>query len=145
MVKWGLPTWTFMHTLSIRLTEEQYTLWKPEVFNIILQLCRSLPCPDCAKHATEHVTKSKVPLTLMDFQQWLYQFHNEVNIRTNKRPYLPNILVVYEKIDLTKIFNICKYVILNQPYNPRLSMNKIQTRMNLQFIHTWLLTKKLID
>ena len=138
MVKWGQPTWMFLHTLSLRLTEEKYAILKKDVFKIITLLCGALPCPDCSAHATEYMKKSSMPATVVELQKFLYDFHNSVNIKTGKKPYVPAVLTLYEKVDLEKIFYICRHIILNQPYNPRLSMNKIYTQSALKEIGTWL-------
>jgi hypothetical protein len=137
-MKWGQPTWMFLHTLSLKLSEEKYAILKKEVFEIIKLLCASLPCPDCAAHASDHMRRASVPPTARDLQKFLFDFHNSVNKNTKKQQHVPQVLELYEKINLEKIFYICQHVILNQPYNPRLGINKMHSRLSLQKINAWL-------
>ncbi len=138
MIKWGQPIWMFLHTLSLNLSEEKYALLKKEVFGMIKLVCASLPCPDCASHATDHMKRASIPPTAAALQKFLFDFHNSVNVRTGKQMTLPSVLTIYEKVNLERIFYICCHVILNQPYNPRLSMNKMHTQMSLRELETWL-------
>jgi hypothetical protein len=138
MIKWGQPTWMFLHTFSLKLSEQKYALLKKEVFDMIKLICASLPCPDCASHATEYMKKSPIPPTASALQKFIFDFHNAVNLRTGKQMYLPNVLAIYETVNLEKIFYICRHIMLNQPYNPRLSINKMHTQMSLREVEAWL-------
>ena len=144
MVKWGQPTWMFLHTLSLKLTDQTYPVLKIEVFKMIQLLCASLPCPECASHATEYMKHAPVPPTVADLQKYLFDFHNAVNLRTGKQMYLPNVLTLYEKINLEKIFYICRHIVLHQPYNPRLSANKMMTQSTFRQLEAWLIQKNFL-
>ena len=138
MIKWGQPIWMFLHTLSLKLSEQKYALLKKEVFSMIKLVCSSLPCPDCASHATEHMKRASVPPTAAALQKFLFDFHNSVNLKTGKQMQLPHVLTKYEKVNLKKIFYICRHIMLHQPYNPRLSVNKMHTQISLREVETWL-------
>ena len=80
-MKWGEPTWFLFHTLAEKVKEEYFQSIRYELLNTIVIICKNLPCPDCANHATEYMKKvdfnsirSKQDLKLM-----LFQFHNVVN------------------------------------------------------------------
>lgn len=83
---WGPCTWYLFHTLAEKIKEDRFNIIKTELIDLIKQICRSLPCQDCAGHATNRLRqlnvnkiKSKNELKVM-----LLDFHNEVNVRINK-------------------------------------------------------------
>jgi hypothetical protein len=82
-MKWGEPTWYFLHTIAEKIKPESFDATKTELFEIIRTVCRTLPCPDCARHATEYMDKINFYniRTKTDLQKMLWGFHNEVNQR----------------------------------------------------------------
>ena len=82
-MKWGEPTWFLFHTIAEKVKPEYFNEYKNEIFEIIKTICHTLPCPDCAKHATEHMKKIYFQniRTKEDLQIMLWSFHNEVNAR----------------------------------------------------------------
>ena len=84
-MKWGEPTWYLFHTLAEKVKPEVFPAIRSELLNTIYTICTTLPCPDCAKHATAYMNginfnaiQSKEQLKDM-----LFTFHNEVNKRKN--------------------------------------------------------------
>ena len=80
-MKWGEPTWFLFHTLAEKIKPEFYADLQKELLNLIYTICSNLPCPTCAKHATQYMNTinfntltTKESLKLM-----LHRFHNEVN------------------------------------------------------------------
>ena len=82
-MKWGEPTWYFFHTIAEKIKPEFFDQNKSEIFEIIKTVCGSLPCPDCARHASEYMSKINFAAirTKTDLQRMLWIFHNEVNQR----------------------------------------------------------------
>ena len=82
-MKWGEPTWFLFHTLAEKIKPEYFAQYKNELVEIIKTICNSLPCPTCAKHATEYMAKINFATirTKADLQVLLWSFHNEVNQR----------------------------------------------------------------
>jgi hypothetical protein len=82
-MKWGEPTWFLFHTLAEKIKPEHFAQYKDELFDVIRSICNTLPCPDCAKHATQHMQKINFNSirTKEDLQTMLWSFHNEVNAR----------------------------------------------------------------
>lgn len=83
-VKWGEPFWNLFHVLSEKIIDDEYFIWKKTQFlNIVLIICRNLPCPDCATHATNYLnsTNFQTIQTKQQLKQYFYDFHNQVNIR----------------------------------------------------------------
>jgi hypothetical protein len=82
-MKWGEPTWFLFHTLAEKIKPEYYQEIQRDLLNLIYTICSNLPCPSCAKHATQYLNSvnfntlaTKDSLRIM-----LYRFHNEVNKR----------------------------------------------------------------
>lgn len=82
-MKWGEPTWFLFHTLAEKVKPEFFPEIQKELLNLIYTICSNLPCPNCAKHATQYLNginfntiNTKDALRFM-----LHRFHNEVNRR----------------------------------------------------------------
>jgi len=84
---WGPATWTLFHTLAEKVKEENFNEMLPDMLIMIKRICMNLPCPDCSAHAVQFI--SKVSVNNFDskekFKNFLFHFHNTVNLRTGKR------------------------------------------------------------
>lgn len=80
-IKWGEPTWFLFHTMAEKVKEEYFLDMRSELFHHILSICGNLPCPKCAKHATEYMKKVDFNSIQSkdDFKKLLFAFHNVVN------------------------------------------------------------------
>jgi hypothetical protein len=105
-IKWGPPTWYLFHTLAHKVKDEQFSFIKTELFQNIVLICRNLPCPTCAAHATDYMSKvnPKTIKTKDDLKNLLFQFHNEVNSRTGTPHFSYNEL--NDKYDSAVTMNI---------------------------------------
>ena len=52
--RWGPSIWYLFHTLSYKIKEEEFPSICAELLDIIKIICKNLPCPSCAQHATEY-------------------------------------------------------------------------------------------
>jgi hypothetical protein len=80
-MKWGAPTWFLLHTLSVKIKENEFQRIRTELLNNIYGICVNLPCPDCSNHAKTYLDnvnfntiQTKAHLIML-----LYKFHNDVN------------------------------------------------------------------
>ena len=83
--EWGNATWYLFHTLAEKIKTE-YTDSASEIYNLIVQICKSLPCPDCQEHATKmlkNVNSTNIK-TRENLIKFIWEFHNKVNARLNK-------------------------------------------------------------
>ena len=85
---WGNATWYLFHTLAYKLKDEH----SGEAANLLAkfrEICAHLPCPSCAGHAT--TTLALANLNLVNNRdsliRFLFEFHNKVNVRTNKKEF----------------------------------------------------------
>jgi len=83
-IRWGPPTWFLFHTLAHKIRDEQFSKIKNELLTNIITICRNLPCPKCAEHATDYMSKINIGAihTKDDLKNMLFKFHNDVNVRT---------------------------------------------------------------
>ena len=88
-MKWGEPTWFLFHTMAEKVKPQYFSEIRVELLNIIYTICSNLPCPDCAKHATEYMNgiNFNTIVTKRDLQLMLFNFHNEVNRRKKFREF----------------------------------------------------------
>jgi len=143
-MKWGGITWIFLHTLSYKVHPDHYKQIKLGLWSHIKKLCNYLPCPECASHASQYLSRLSVPDTKDKLIQVLVDFHNVVNTRIRKPTFLMKEFNKYGTVDLSRAFYACKHVIKTQPYNPRLIMHKIQTWSSLDQFQRFLKQQRMI-
>jgi hypothetical protein len=82
-MKWGEPTWFLFHSLAQKIKEENFGIIRSELINTIYIICKNLPCPICATHATQYMNSINFSTiqTKKDLIDLLWRFHNEVNVR----------------------------------------------------------------
>ena len=136
---WGTITWIFFHTLAEKIKDEEFENNKELFINIIINTCNHLPCPDCSQHATSVLRQAYLNniKTKKHFIECLRQFHNIVNIRTNKKELtrdeikdlykknnlslvLINLINTYKSIKTSErlmTYNFYRNQFLNQLYN----------------------------
>jgi len=80
-MKWGEPTWFFLHTMAQKIKPEYFQQVRQGLLYQINSICRNLPCPDCAGHAAQHLDKSNFNRiqSKEELITFLYNFHNVVN------------------------------------------------------------------
>ena len=120
--QWGPPIWTLIHTLTVKLKEEDFDRVGPELISYIKRIVSYLPCPECSQHASfffkninPNILKTKTGL-----KNLMYTRHNEVNIRTKKPVVNIQILEQYENKNIISVFNRFLEV-----YQTRGNMNQI--------------------
>ena len=83
---WGNATWFIMHTLAHKLLPEHVDK-VPLLLQQFENICRNLPCPDCAKHASQMFDSAKRHLVVdkESLIRFLHELHNVVNIKLGKQ------------------------------------------------------------
>jgi len=111
-MKWGEPTWFLFHSLAQKVKEEQFGIIRSELINTIYVICKNLPCPMCATHATQYMNSINFSTiqTKKEFIDLLWRFHNEVNVRKNI-PVFPyeQVEEKYSKANLVNIIQLFMY------------------------------------
>ena len=89
---WGPCTWFLFHTLAEKIREEHFMKLKPELINIVKNICSNLPCPECKQHAMAKIKTLK-------------EKHHRLKEKEH-RPPLP--LNVKEKENMNTIVCVCE-------------------------------------
>ena len=112
-MKWGEPTWFFMHTMAQKIKPEHFQQVRQGFLSQINSICRNLPCPDCAAHAAQYLDKSNFNRiqTKDELILFLYEFHNSVNLRKGV-PVFPKE-EVYDKYSKANTVNIINYFLFH--------------------------------
>jgi len=146
-MKWGEPTWFLFHSLAQKVKEENFDFIRSELINTIYVICKNLPCPICATHATQYMNSVNFSTiqTKKDLIDLLWRFHNEVNFRKNV-PIFPyeQLEEKYSRANLINIIQLFIYhfkdkhrslkLIADDMYRQQIA-NKMQDwfRQNLQY------------
>uniref|UniRef100_A0A6C0ERW6 thiol oxidase n=1 Tax=viral metagenome TaxID=1070528 RepID=A0A6C0ERW6_9ZZZZ len=111
-MKWGEPTWFLFHSLAEKIKEENFSIIRSELINTIYVICKNLPCPMCATHATQYMNSINFSTiqTKKDLIDLLWRFHNEVNVRKNI-PVFPyeQLQEKYSRANLVNIIQLFIY------------------------------------
>lgn len=112
-MKWGEPTWFFMHTMAQKIKPEYFQQIRQGLLSQINNVCRNLPCPDCAAHAAQYLDKSNFNRiqTKDELISFLYDFHNSVNLRKGV-PQFPKS-ELYDKYSKGNTVNIIQYFLFH--------------------------------
>lgn len=84
------------------MTKEQLE----DVKGLIHLIIHNLPCPICSTHAISHFNKFqfKSIRTLAELRTFLWNFHNNVNLRTDKpRITFEEHLLIYQRMDFSNV------------------------------------------
>ena len=139
--RWGPSTWTFFHTLAEKINEDKFSIIFPQVVSILKQICRNLPCPDCANHATQFLEKVNFAniKTKTDFKNIIYIFHNMVNRRKRKPPYDIKNLDIYAKNNIINAYNNF-IAVYHTSGNLKLLADSFQRKIIVNQLKQWMTT-----
>tara|TARA_B110000285_G_C15106397_1_gene608272 strand:- start:1638 stop:2096 length:459 start_codon:yes stop_codon:yes gene_type:complete len=107
--EWGPHTWNMFHTLAEKIKDEYFCETKLEFWNMIKNICGNLPCPYCAQHANEFMSKIKTDniKSKDDIIKILFVFHNSVNERLEKPKFdATKLREQYSNNNTIQVFNI---------------------------------------
>jgi len=104
---WGPPIWRLFHTLIEKMNPNAYMYVINSMFNMIVAICKFLPCPECSSDATNFLAKINLSnyKTKDDFKNMLYLFHNYVNAKKGKSLYNYSNMVKYNSFNLISVIN----------------------------------------
>jgi hypothetical protein len=110
---WGPAVWTLFHTLAEKINVNAYPVVFPSLFNMIVKICRYLPCPECSSDASKFLAKVKVSdlKSKESLKAMLCVFHNTVNAKKRKPIFHYSNIGIYGKYNLIWVINnfISKY------------------------------------
>ena len=137
----GPSTWTLIHTLAEKVRDANFNDVKADLLAYVKRICANLPCPDCAAHATQFISKLTPDqfATKQNFKAFLLHFHNSVNARTGKRPFTMEELNA--KYSRANTFVVVPYFIRVYSYrntNVRLLVNSFQKDLLIKEFIQWM-------
>ena len=140
-MKWGEPTWFFMHTMAQKVKPEHFQQIRQGFLSQINNICRNLPCPDCAAHASQYLDKSNFNRiqTKDELILFLYDFHNSVNVRKG----IPNfpkeeLYDKYSKANTTNIINYFLFHFADKSKSIRMISNDMYRMRIINLLKEWL-------
>ena len=132
---WGNTIWFLFHTILYKINQEDFLKVKKDIIFVIINVCNSLPCPECKEDAN-NVLK-KINLNNIndknELEKFIFNFHNHVKKKLNKKEFKFEDLKIYEKANINGIIHNFNIV-----YN---SNNNVPQLMNESFHRTYILPK----
>jgi len=136
---WGPAVWSLFHTLAEKINVNAYPYVFPSLFNMIVKICRYLPCPECSQHAKHNLAGVNIEKlkTKGDLINVLFIFHNSVNKRKNKLIYNFSEMDKYANNNL---LTVCNNFFRNYKTtgNMRLMAESYQRKMIVENFIVWL-------
>ena len=128
---WGPAVWNLFHVLCEKLNENAFHSIGPSLFNIIVRICKFLPCPDCASDAGKFLANIKISdiKNKSDLKNTFYVFHNYVNNKKRKRLFNYSNISSYANYNLINVIN---NFIAN--YHTKGNMNMLTESFQRQFV-----------
>jgi hypothetical protein len=139
-MKWGEPTWYLFHTLAEKVKEEYFHTIRYELLNTIVIICKNLPCPDCANHATEYMKKVDFNSirTKQDLKLMLFQFHNVVNQKKQFPLFSINELdSKYSNANLVNIIQLFMFHFQDKHHSIRMIANDLYRSRIAEQLKIW--------
>ena len=141
-MKWGEPTWIFLHTIAQKIKDDRFTAMREQLLQKINIICRNLPCPDCSAHAAKYLDaiNFKTILSKEDLKTFLWTFHNEVN----KRKGIPladrSVLDKYSTANTTNVINY--FLVMYSDKSPSIKMiaNDFYRQRLIKDLQNWLIS-----
>ena len=141
--KWGPAVWLLFHTIVEKIKEPDNTRLCRELFYQIKNICKFLPCPDCASHATSNLANVNISRinSKTDLKQILFIFHNSVNIRKKKALFSIDELNKYSRANLSMVIYNFK-MNYNSTRNMKLMGDTFQRTLVISQFDQWLKINK---
>ena len=140
-MKWGEPTWFFLHTMAEKINEEKFPEVRKNLLEIVYSVCTNLPCPDCSNHAKIYLDKINFNTiqTKDDFRNMLFIFHNSVNARKGFTLFsYDDLLSKYSSANMVNIVNYFLNYYLKKNSAPQMIANDMFRRRIITTVKDWL-------
>lgn len=136
---WGAPTWTLLHMIPEKVSQEHFVKNKDSIIRLITTICSNLPCPNCSKHANEYMKKVNFIAikTSEDLKKMLYIFHNSVNQRKGYAEFSYDNMNKYIELDYTTVVNEFMSHFQKKIYAPNLIAQQIHRQKQVEVVKTW--------
>lgn len=140
-MKWGEPVWFFFHTMAEKVKPESFQTIRLSFLKIVSNICRNLPCPNCAQHATSYIENTNLNTiqTKEELIEYFYVFHNEVNKRKGVQLFPKELLrEKYSKANTINIINNFLFHFLDKSFSIRMIADDFHRKRLVDEIKQWL-------
>ena len=119
---WGNNIWYLFHGLIHNLDDEKFDEYKNEYIYIFKIISQNLPCPECSKDAITIISKTKFESikTKKELEKFIFNFHNHVNKKINKKEFDFEIIEQYKKINIDNVIHNFKIIFSKNSNIPEL-------------------------
>ena len=95
--QWGNIIWELVHVFIENIIPEKFQNDRKAICSQLYEICTNLPCSYCSNHAKTYLKQKRLfaVTSKEQLKAFFYEFHNNVNIRTKKRPENKEILNSY--------------------------------------------------
>ena len=137
--QWGPPVWELLHTMAEKINESCFPDISTQLFQIVSQICKNLPCPECASHAGDFLKTVKIHTiqTKQDFRMMLWVFHNKVNEKKRKPIFEASGLEKYAQNNLQSVFTVFANEYTKRQGNFKLMADTSARKRIVQSTSTW--------
>jgi hypothetical protein len=136
---WGQPTWFVLHTLAHKIKDEAFPQLRRDLIDLVVRICTNLPCPMCANHASEYIRKTNLDAlqTKKDVKDFLFQFHNSVNVRKSYAQF--SYADLDAKYEAANTINMIQnfMAVFQQSNGAQINVNTFSKNRAIQFLQTW--------
>ena len=140
-MKWGEPTWIFLHTIAQKIKNDRFPAMREQILKKINIICRNLPCPDCSAHAAKYLDaiNFKTIVSKEDLKTFLWTFHNEVNKRKGIPVVDRSILDKYSTANTKNVINY--FLVIYSDKSPSIKMiaNDFYRQRLIKELQVWLI------
>ena len=136
---WGPAVWALFHALTENVKETTYPTVSHSLINMIVRICKFLPCPDCSADASRFLAKTRFSdiKTKQHLKTLMYIFHNYVNVKKRKPLFNYSQLNIYNNANIINVANnfISKY---HTKGNMNLIAESFQRKLVIKDFKNWL-------
>ena len=102
--RWSIPTWYLLHGIAEKIKEDYYKEHKEDIIKILKDIC-FIYHVHIVENAIQYLKKQNFNLlkSKEQFKIFIYNFHNSVNKKLNKKIFDKDILKKYENINLLNV------------------------------------------
>lgn len=137
---WGVAIWTLFHTISEKISDENFGIIKNEFILLVKQICGNLPCPMCSTHATEYISRSNIDniKTVSELRMMFYNFHNTVNQRKHKPVFsIDELSSKYKNLDIIKVIRDFMVVFQDKHFSIHMIANDFHRNRLVGKMKSW--------
>lgn len=140
VMKWGKPTWYFLHMLAQRVKEYEFQNIRDGLLKTIYIVCTNLPCPNCSSHAKQYLNKINFNTieTKRELIKILFTFHNLVNERKSFPIFSEHELSMYDNINIVPCINNFMGHFVDKSGSYKLMANDLHRVRIIGQVKTWL-------